>query len=108
MAKKQTRATGTKTKKWFSKSVDKAAGKYAGKYLTQNYPGGEAGFIKDASGSNPSKAGKAFRDAAFEGRVHRAKNYMPNKSVTEVTYNKPNKKLKTPQMGRDIPLPPTK
>jgi hypothetical protein len=102
MAKKQTRATGTKTKKWFSGSVDKAAAKYANKHLMKNYPGGEAGFKKDASGSNPSKAGKAFRGAAFEGRVYRASNFMPNKSVTEVTYNKPEKKLQT---GRDIPLP---
>ena len=108
MAKKQTRATGTKTKKWFSKSDDKAAAKYANKYLMQNYPGGEAGFRKDANSSNPYKAARAFHDAAFEGRVYRAKNFMPNKSVTEVTYNKPNKNLKTPQMGRDIPLPPTK
>jgi hypothetical protein len=102
MPKKPTRATGTKTKKWYSKSVDKAAGKYASNYLKRTYPGGEEGFLTDLRGSNPSKARSAFYDAELEGRIHRAENYMPNKSVTKVTYNKPEKKLQT---GRDIPLP---
>jgi len=102
MPKKPTRATGAKTKKSYSKSVNKAAAKYANKYLAKNYPGGADAFKEDMSGRNPSKARRAFYDADIEGRIHRATNYMPNKSVTKVTYNKPEKKLQT---GRDIPLP---
>ena len=110
MAKK-TRATGAKTKKWFSGSVDEQAGRYMYNEIDKTYPGGISGFKQDASSGiykRQKKAKKAMTGADVKARINRAFNNMTTNQVTEVTYNKPKKTLKTPMMGRDIPLPKSK
>ena len=48
-------------------------------------------------------------DKSMPGKGKSQMGFMPSKTVTGLKTNKRgSKKLKTPQMGRDIPLPPTK